>query len=133
VSGIRSSKRYYALEFFTRALPCFTEIYSLFYVDKVKIVPHNIYELLTPPALAHFIMGDGAAKSYGLTLCTDSFSLVDIVRIMNVLVIRYDLKCSLHLKIKNQYRIYIFQHSMPLLRTIVTPYFHSSMLYKLGL
>lgn len=133
VSGIRSSKRYYALEFFTRALPCFTEIYSLFYVDKVKIVPHNIYELLTPPALAHFIMGDGAAKSYGLTLCTDSFSLVDIVRIMNVLVIRYDLKCSLHLKRKNQYRIYIFQHSMPLLRTIVTPYFYSSMLYKLGL
>jgi hypothetical protein len=125
VSGIRSSKRNYGLQFFTRALPCFTEIYSLFYVDKVKIVPHNIYVLLTPPALAHFIMGDGAAKSYGLTLCTDSFPLPD--------VIRYDLKCSLHFKWKNQYRIYISQHSMPLLRTIVTPYFHSSMLYKLGL
>jgi hypothetical protein len=67
-------------------------------------------------------MGDGASKSHGLTICTDSYSLPDIVRIMNVLIIRYDLKSSLHLKRKNQYRIYISQHSMPLLRTIVIPY-----------
>jgi LAGLIDADG DNA endonuclease family len=70
VSGIRAGKRNYGLQFFTRALPCFTEIYSLFYPNGVKIVPENIYELLTPPALAHIIMGDGSAKTHGLTFCT---------------------------------------------------------------
>jgi len=34
---------------------------------------------------------------------------------MNVLIIRYNLNCSLHLDGKDQYRIYIKQVSMPLL------------------
>ena len=33
-----------------------------------KKIPHNIYELLCPVALAHMIMGDGASRDYGLTL-----------------------------------------------------------------
>ena len=78
-------------------------------------------------------MGDGSAKSHGLILCTDSFSLTDTVRLMNVLILRYGLECNLYKKRDNQYRIFIYHSSMPLLRTIVTPYFHSSMLYKLGL
>jgi hypothetical protein len=38
---------------------------------------------------------------------------------MNVLIIRYNLNCSLHLDGKDQYRIYIKQVSMPLLRSIL--------------
>jgi hypothetical protein len=48
--------------FFTRALPCLTEIYTLFYENNKKIVPKNIFELLTSVALAHMIMGDGASR-----------------------------------------------------------------------
>jgi hypothetical protein len=44
-----------SLQFFTRSLPCITELYSLFYVNKVNGIPHNIYDLLTPVALAHII------------------------------------------------------------------------------
>jgi hypothetical protein len=95
-------------------------------------VPHNIYELLNPIALAHMIMGDGAAQSHGLIICTDSYSIEDIVRLINVLIIKYRLDCTLWVRRKNQYRIYIRQSSMPLLRDIVRPHFHSSMLYKIG-
>jgi hypothetical protein len=110
---------------------CITELYSLFYPNKVKVIPHNIYELLTPVALAHLIMGDGSVQRHGLILCTDSYSIEDVVRLINVLMIRYRLECSLRFYRKNQYRIYIRQDSMSILRTIVTPYFHSSMLYKI--
>ena len=72
-------------------MPCLTELHSLFYVNKVKVIPHNIYKLLTPIALAHWIMGDGRNGKGGLILCTDSFSLKDVVRLMNVLIIRYGL------------------------------------------
>jgi len=115
----------------TRYLPCFTEFYSLFYLDGIKIVPADIYNLLTPEALAHWIMGDGSVMKVGMTLCTDSYSVPDIVRLMNVLMIKYHLDCTL------QYhgvfpRIYIKSGSMARLRTIVAPHMTPSMMYKLS-
>jgi len=121
---------------FTRTMSCLTALHSLFYVNNVKIIPHNIYELLTPVALAHMIMGDGSVERHGLIICTNSYSIEDVVRLMNVIVNATRFECNLRLKKQNQkieYMIYIRQRSMPLLRTIVTPYFHPSMYYKLGL
>jgi hypothetical protein len=43
----------YTLDLHTRSLPCFTEIYHLFYLEGKKIVPVDIFYLLTPIALAH--------------------------------------------------------------------------------
>ena len=40
-------KKYYSLEFRTRYLPCFNELHGFFYKNKVKVVPDNIYDLLT--------------------------------------------------------------------------------------
>lgn len=51
--GIRKGNENYSLGFTTRSLLCFTELHSLFYPNKVKIIPDNIYDLLTPVALAH--------------------------------------------------------------------------------
>jgi hypothetical protein len=36
-----------------------TELHSLFYPNGIKIIPKDIYNMLTPVALAHLIMGDG--------------------------------------------------------------------------
>jgi hypothetical protein len=130
-SGITKGNRFYGLQFSTRALPCFTELYYLFYPNGVKIIPDNIYELLTPVALAHIIMGDGSTERHGIIVCTDSYSAQDVVRLMNALVIRYRLKCTLRYHTPTQPRIYISERSMPLLRTIVTPHMCSTMLYKL--
>lgn len=49
---------------------------------------------------------------------------------LNVLTVRYRLDCSLR-KHSIGYNIYIKEKSMPILRTLVQPYMHSSMLYKL--
>ena len=44
-------------------MPCLTELYQIFYITGLsgnkKIIPDNIYDLLTPRALAHWIQGDG--------------------------------------------------------------------------
>jgi hypothetical protein len=47
-------------------------------------------------------MGDGGYQPGGsLVLCTDSFSLHDVILLMNVLMVKYGLECSLnHLNIK---------------------------------
>lgn len=57
-------------------------------------------------------MGDGGFKGKGIFLCTDSYSIQDVVRLMNVLIIRYDLKCTLH-ESNEGYRIYIYRNSLP--------------------
>lgn len=133
--GIRLGNPYFGLQFLTRSLSCFTEIYSSFYDAKgIKRIPEDIYNLLTPVALAHLIMGDGQASVHGLILCTNSYSIKDVVRLMNVLMIRHRLDCTITLKKQNkkvEFLIYIRHGYMPLLRTIVKPYMHTSMLYKI--
>lgn len=65
----RNGKKTYALAFYTRAYPFITELRNKFFNEEVKGykgIPLDIYELLSPPALAHLITGDGSIKEYGL-------------------------------------------------------------------
>lgn len=48
----RTKKTYSAISLTTMQLPCFNEFRDIFYELNVKVVPHNIYELLTPRGLA---------------------------------------------------------------------------------
>ena len=128
----RGEKSHWSIEIVTRAFPCLTKLYYLFYKEGVKVIPENIYELLTPVALAHVIMGDGSAQRHGLIICTDSHTIPEVVRLINVLMIRYGLDCTLRFHTPSQPRIYIKQRSMAKLQTIVEPYINPSLLYKIG-
>lgn len=119
-----------SLQFFTRSLPCFTELYTWFYPKGKKLIPSNLYDLLTPVALAHLIMGDGEALKQGLRLCTDSYEISEVVKLMNVLMIKYRISCSINI-IGGKPRIYIRAKSMSLLISIVKPHMSNDMLYKL--
>ena len=68
VIGKRAGTITYGLQFSTRRYQCFNELYSLFYQNKIKVIPTNIYDLLTPIALANWIKGDGAKRNKGLVL-----------------------------------------------------------------
>ena len=78
-------------------------------------------------------MGDGYASRHGLELCTDSYKLIDIIRLMNVLILKYRLECTLRYHTPTQPRIYIREGSMSLLIQIIKPYMCYSMLYKIKL
>ena len=126
----RNSIQTSSLSFTTRSLPALVEFFVCFYPNGKKVVPENIYHLLTPVSLAHLIMGDGTAVSGGLRICTDSFTVQDVVRLINVLIIKYRLKCTLHMT-GNKPRIYISSKSMDLLISVIDPYIIPSMQYKL--
>ena len=82
VKSIRKGNISYGIEFSTRTLPCFNELHTLFYKNNKKVVPENIYDILNTIALAHWIMGDGAILNKGLVLCTDSFTLQEIIKLL---------------------------------------------------
>lgn len=52
----RTNKRYSSISFTTMQLPCFNWFREIFYVSNVKIVPDDIYNLLTPRGLAYWII-----------------------------------------------------------------------------
>ena len=124
------------LTFSTRSLACLTEIFNLFYKKEktgkyVKVLPkQELYELLTLPALAHWISGDGSFHYKGLNLNTQSFTIPEVVFLINVLIIKYECICSLHIQ-KNKPVIYISAKSMKKLAPKLLPYLTPSMHYKL--
>lgn len=127
----RTGKTYKSLNFWSRALPMLNEFYHNFYIGKVKIVPLDL-SLLTPLALAHWVMQDGArGTSKGLYLCTDSFTHADVQRLTQYLIDKYNLKCSIH-KAGRNHRIYILAKSVERVKDLILPFMHRSMLYKLG-
>lgn len=114
-------------------LPCFNVFRDLFYSSNLKIVPNNIYKLLTPIGLAFWIMDDGSKHGNGLHISVYAFDNEDVDMLMFTLQDKFNLKCSIHYNKDNKPRIYIFKESMVNLINLVKPYFINEMLYKLGL
>jgi len=130
---VSGNKIYEAYRFNTYTFLNWMWLYKLFYTNsKVKVIPNNIAELLTPLALAIWIMDDGTWKKPGVRIATNCFTKQEVELLKLTLEIKFNLKSSLH-KNNDKYQLYIKQESIPLLRELVLPYFVPSMLYKLGL
>lgn len=114
-------KKCYLVVFGTINYPCFNELYEMFMDKGNKHVPGNIFEELTPVALAHWIMCDGTSTGWGLLLCTDSFTIKEVVLLINVLLIEYNIITTLH-KCNNLPRIYIGKKEVIKLRIIIEEY-----------
>lgn len=131
--GINDKIRY-VVRFKTWTYSSFNWIYDIFYINNVKIVPSILGQFLTPLALAIWIMDDWSKVGEGLKLCTNSFSFADCNFLVKLIHENFNLKASVQStgsKNKEQYHIYIWKESMPLLREIIGPYVHSSMKYKI--
>jgi len=124
-------KKYYLMVLATRNYFFLNELYDIFIINGKKCVPDEIYHEWTPVALAHWIMCDGSWTHSGLTLCTDSFTLKDVVILMNVLLIKYNISSNLH-KAAGLPRIYIGSKEISKLRIIVNECIISFFSYKLG-
>jgi len=122
-------KDFYGVEIITRALPCFTVLRDIFYKGRIKIIPDNLYDLLTYEGLAHIIMGDGAFKFKGITLNLQSYSIKELILFMNVLKIKFNIDCTLQ-KSRNQYTVYIKVNSAKKLYPKIKKFIVPSLRYK---
>lgn len=111
----------------------FNEYKDKFYLENVKKVPCDIYQLLTLKGLAFWIMDDGSRHGDGLHISVYAFSNEDVDKLMFTLHDKFNLLCSIHYNREMKPRIYIFKQSMDKLTSLISPYFIKEMLYKLGL
>ncbi len=124
-------KEYLKLEFYTRSLPCFTLLRKHFYKGRIKIVPNDLYDLLNYESLAHIIICNSSfIKNKGIYLNILSFLLKEIIFIINIFIIKFNLNCTLHKLNNNNYIIYIKFKSIKLLYNNIKNYILPSIKYK---
>jgi rRNA maturation endonuclease Nob1 len=76
-------------------------------------------------------MGDGSKRAKGLILYTDNFNLQEVVLLVNILIIKFNLNPTIQ-KEKNKFRIYINEKSFIKIKPFILPFFVDHFLYKLN-
>ena len=97
--------------------------------------------MLTPLGLAYWIADDGSPTpsrrvrnkvSKYITLCTDSYSLVEVENLIEVINTKFNLNCY-KLKSSNNYRIIIPAYSISTVHELLATHIPPMMKYKFGL
>jgi hypothetical protein len=96
----------------------------------IKVIKEDLFFYMDYIILAHWIMGDGSKRNEGITLCTDKLTLPEVILLINILIIKFDIYPTLH-KEKNNYRIYINKANLNKIRPHLLPYFVDHFLYKI--
>lgn len=127
------------LTFATRSI--FKDYLNIFYTydstnKRIKVIPSNIEEYITPCSLAFWIMDDGMKNHKQLGLCTHSFTKEENILLMTVLEKKFQLVCKLHIQKDHRYpdkiwyfiRIYNVEKVWALVKDYIIPSMH----YKFG-
>lgn len=128
----KNNKVYFHIRFQTWTYSSFNYIHELFYKDNKKIIPSYdiLYKIITPLALASWIMDDGSKKlNSGLILHTNCFTYDEVERLSLLLNKKFNLKTNI--KCNKYFTIYIKKESMITLKNIVSQYFSMDMMRKL--
>lgn len=126
-------KNFDRIEFTTLSLLEFKYFRDLFYIQRKKIVPESIAELLTEKGLAVWFMDDGSYKSKeckGKLLCTHNFTNDEIKLLCKVLKDKFCLDAISRYQIDGT-EIYIRASSYNKLKELIFQHLVPSFYYKL--
>lgn len=122
--------RYPCVQFASRTSPAFSEWHRRFYMERRKIVPIEICELLTPLSMAVWFMDDGGADYAGLNIQTHNFELREVERLVVALAERFGLDARTRAN-KGRWIIYVPASQVGSLRDVVKPHMLPELRYKL--
>ena len=128
----KGNKIYFSCKFRTFSFSSFTFLHDSFYVKTKKRVPKNIYNLLSPRALAIWIMNDGRKSGAGIKISTESFCLQDVILLQTVIFEKFKITCIVQ-RHKSNYVIYFPKNQLSCVSEIAKPYMIPCMYYKLNM
>jgi len=117
----------------------FNWLHNMFYSfdslqnKRIKIIPFNLGEYLTPLALAIWFMDNGSKCGSSVKIATNCFTEKEVLFLCEILKNKYDIMSSKLSSGKNKgYCIYIYKRSLPIFSKIVKPNMLPSLYYKLN-
>ncbi len=116
--------------FHTRSILELGDIHHSFYENGMKILPENIFNMLTPRAIAVWFMDDGSSTGEGFTLNTHCFSYEEQVRITDYFIHYYNIRATV-VKDRTKFKIGIGKNDRDRFLSIVRPFIIPSMIYKI--
>ena len=136
---LKNGNVYHGYEFNTITFTSLDFLHELFYKNNIKYINSDIQKYLTPLALAYWFIDDGGwvSTSKSIRISTVSFTKPEVVILADMLKQKFDLdftvqKLSHKNKTINQYNLYLLRKDFFKFKTLVLPYMHKSILYKLG-
>lgn len=133
ISNLRG-KNFGCVTIQTRQLACLMELFHLFYKENsgvwVKSIKPDLFFYMDYIVLAYWIMGDGSRRDKGITLCTDGFTLLEVVLLVNILILKFNINPTIQ-KEKKRHRIYINEKDLNKLKPYLIPHFINHFLYKI--
>jgi hypothetical protein len=133
----KHNKVYFSCKFRTYSFSSLNWLYQSFYKQKNlstkqnKSVPSDIHHLLTPRALAIWIMDDGGTSGQGVKISTESFLLEDIIVLQNTILEKYKISSTIQ-RHKSKHVLYFPKSQLAALSRCVKPYMIPCMYYKLN-
>ena len=122
-------KRYYtkvvSWYFHTKTLVSLSKLYCLFYINGKKVLPENIGAMLTPFALAVWIMDDGCLYKQSLIINTQNFSLDEQRCLQEVFKEKYNVEIGIH-KDRRNFRLYFPKEATKRILQIIAPFLFGS-------
>jgi hypothetical protein len=103
-----------------------------FPLKRQKKIPEMLHEWLTPRSLAVWFMDDGSVSgnSGGLQFATNCFTKHDLQRVQHILNVQFNVFSKLHSD-KHQYVLAFGQKDAAKLASLILPWIHPSMKYKI--
>lgn len=140
VNDKKTGKVYQTVRIRTGMMPIFVYYHSMFYRYNedtkryVKIIPENMYELMTPVVLAHLISGDGNLQkgSNIIRIYTNSFTKLEVENLASIISSKLGIDTKAAHDRNGQYMLKISKSQLDKVRKLIGPFMHPSMQYKLG-
>lgn len=124
----------------TKTHDVFDEFDTMYYIynklgKRIKIVPLNIEDYLTPVALAFLVMSDGSfhKQKHIVKIYTNSFTKAEVQLLSNAIFNNFGIQLSVTRATKEEYTLIVRKSILTKFQQIVKAYMIPSLLYRIGL
>jgi LAGLIDADG DNA endonuclease family len=130
----KETGKIYSSIYFLLILPCFNELYELFYVEgkKNNSIKYRALFKSFRFSLLNLRRRQFCRRDRAIRLYTQCFSLKEVVLLVKVLTDKFNLKCTIN-KNKNGFIIRISSKSLPILQALLKDIMPPMKLNKIGL
>jgi recombination protein RecA len=126
----KRNRKHYSWYFHSKSLEQLGLLQQCFYQGKTKILPKDVFELVSPRALAVWFMDDGSNTQNSYTISTHCFSKEEQGYIISLFKEKFNINVTM-VKDRSKFKLAFGRNEYQKLNNIIEPYIVPLMIYKI--